>query len=105
MLKSGTAQFNPINRSKLSTKPAGCRSVMPKSTFTVRQIWIAASLNCCCRLRLSVGGGVQSISGSNQIESDPRYFSPVLYEGQFLALYFVGAQLLIPPSYHAGFMQ
>ena len=80
-------------------------TTMPKSTFRVRQVWIAASLKCCCRPRLPVGGGIQSISGSNQIESDPRCFSAVLYEGQFLVLYFVGAQLLMPPSYHAGFMQ
>jgi len=27
-----------------------------------------------------------------------------LYEGQFLVLYFVGDQLLMPSSYHPGFM-
>jgi hypothetical protein len=27
---------------------------------------MAASLNCCCRPRLPLGGGVQTISGSNQ---------------------------------------
>jgi len=26
-----------------------------------------------------------------------------LYEGQFAVLYFVGAQLFMPSSYHAGF--
>ncbi|WP_162300725.1 hypothetical protein [Alkalilacustris brevis] len=35
--------------------------------------------------------------------ADPRCFSAVLYEGQFLVLYFVGDQLLMPSSYHAGF--
>jgi len=66
---------------------------------------MVASLNSCCRPRLPVGGGVQVISGSNQIDSDPRCFSAVLYEGQFLVLYFVGAQLLMSPSYHAEFTQ
>ena len=57
---------------------------------------MAASLDCCCRPRLPLGGGTQFILGSNQIESDPRRFSAVLYEGQFVVLYFVGVQLLIP---------
>jgi hypothetical protein len=51
------------------------------------------------------GEGTQTISGSNQIESEPRCFSAVLYEGQFLVLYFVGDQLLMPISYHTGFTQ
>ena len=75
-----------------------CRAV-------VRQVWIAASLNRCCRPRLPFGGGTQTISGSNQIDSDPRCFNAVLHEGQFPVLYFVGAQLLMPPSYHSGFKQ
>ena len=54
---------------------------------------------------MSSGGGTQTISGSNQIDSDPRCFNAVLYEGQFLVLYFVGAQLLMPPRYHPGFKQ
>jgi len=54
---------------------------------------------------LPVGGGVQVISGSYQIDNDPRCFRAVLYEGQFMVLYFVGAQLLMSPSYHAGFIQ
>ena len=69
----------------------------------VKQVWIAASLNCCCRPRLPLGGGTRIIPGSNQIESDPRCFSAVLYEAQFAVLYFVGAQLFMPSSYHAGF--
>jgi hypothetical protein len=39
------------------------------------------------------------------MDSDPRRFNAVLYDGQFLVLYFVGDQLLIPASYHAGFTQ
>jgi hypothetical protein len=44
VLKSGTAQFKPINRSRLSTKPVVCLSAMPNRTFIVRQVWIAPSL-------------------------------------------------------------
>jgi len=64
---------------------------------------MAASLNCCFPPRLPLGGGTQIIPGSNQIESDPRRFSAVLYEGQLVVFYFVGVQLLIPSSYHAKF--
>ena len=81
--------------SKLSTNLVVCWSGMPNSTFRVRQVWIAASLNCCCRPRLPVGGGVQTISGSNQIDSDPCCFSAVLYEGQFLVLQVAGVDLLM----------
>ena len=45
------------------------------------------------------------ISGSNQIEREPRRFSAALYEGQFFVWYSVGGQLLMPSSYHAGFTQ
>jgi hypothetical protein len=44
VLKSGTDQSSPLNCRRLSTKPVVCRSAMPKSTFIVRQVWIAASL-------------------------------------------------------------
>ena len=90
---------------RISTKPVVCRSGMPNSTFIVRQIWIAASLNSGCRPRLPVGGACHDISGANQIDREPRLFSDVLYEGQFLVLYFVGDQLLMAASYHHGFKQ
>lgn len=38
VLKSGTCQFRPANRSSLSTKPVVCRSAIPNSTFIVRQV-------------------------------------------------------------------
>ncbi len=47
------------------------------------------------RVALPVGGACHDVSGSNQIDSEPRCFSAVLYEGQFLVLYFVGDQLLM----------
>ncbi len=39
------------------------------------------------------------------MESEPRRFRAALYEGQFFVWYFVGDQLLMPSSYHAGFKQ
>jgi hypothetical protein len=62
-------------------------------------------LKLYCRPGLLFGGGTQTISGANQMDSDPRCFNAVLYDGQFLVLYFVGDPLLIPASYHAGFTQ
>jgi hypothetical protein len=44
---------------------------------------------------LPFGSGVQTISGSNQIDNDPRCFKLSLQDDQFLVLYFVGAQLLM----------
>jgi len=61
----------------------------------VRQVWIAASL------LTTAFAAPSAVSGSNQIASDPRRFSALLYVDQFVVLYFVGAQLFIPPSYRA----
>jgi hypothetical protein len=72
VLKSGTRQSNPTRRKRLSTNPVVCRNGMPNSTFMVKQVWIAASLKLGCRPRFPVGAGLQTISGSNQIVSDPR---------------------------------
>ena len=44
------------------------------------------------------------MSGSNQIVSDPHCRSASLLANQFVALHFVGTQLLMATSYHAGFM-
>lgn len=67
--------------------------------------WIAASPKLCWRPGIPLGGGTQTISGSNQIDSKPRCFNAVLHESQFLVLYFVGAQLLMPLGYHPGIKQ
>ena len=80
MLKSGTVYSSPVNRSRLSTKPVVCRSAIPNSTFMVRQVWIAASLN------------VRDL--------------PLLPEGlaaQFVVLLVGDVSLLMPASYHTGF--
>ncbi|KAA8605281.1 hypothetical protein AL036_19730, partial [Salipiger aestuarii] len=55
VLKSGTAQFKPISLSRLSTHPVVCPAAMPNSTFIVRHVWTAVSLQVCCRPRLPVG--------------------------------------------------
>jgi hypothetical protein len=78
VLKSGTVQSRPTSCSRLSTKPGVCLSAMPNRTFIVRQLWIAASPYCGCRPRLPVGGGTQTMSGSNQIVSEPRCFNASL---------------------------
>src|SRR6056297_686271 len=78
VLKSGTAQSRPTSRRRLSTNPVVCLRAMPKMTFIVRHVWIAASLYCGCRPRLPVGGGTQTMSGSNQIVREPRCFSASL---------------------------
>ncbi len=105
VLKSGTFQFKPTNRRRLCTNPVVCLSGMPNSAFMVRQDWIAASLKLGCLPRFPVGGGFHTMSGSNQIVSDPRCRSASLYVDQFVVLYFVGVRLLMPSRYHAGFTQ
>ena len=74
VLKSGTDQSRPMSRNRLCTNPVVCRSGIPNSTFKVKQVWTAASLKRCCLPRLPLGGGTQTISGSNQIDSEPRRF-------------------------------
>jgi len=44
VLKSGTAQFKPTRRSRLSTNPVVCLNAMPNSTFMERHVWMAALL-------------------------------------------------------------
>jgi hypothetical protein len=52
---------------------------------------------------LLVGGSVQTMSGSNQMDSDPRLFKLSMQTEQFVVLCFVGAQRLMTSSYHADF--
>jgi hypothetical protein len=51
---------------------------IPNSTFIVKQVLIAASLNVRDLSLLPEGSASQFISGSNQIVSDPRRFSAAL---------------------------
>jgi hypothetical protein len=78
VLKSGTTQSSPVSRSRLSTKPVVWRSAIPKSTFMIKQVWISASLKVRDLHLLPEGLASQSISGSNQIVSDPRRFKASL---------------------------
>jgi len=86
VLKSGTAQSSPVSRRRLSTNPVVWRSAIPKSTFMVRQVWIAASLKVRDLPLLPEGLASQFISVSNQIVSDPRRFNAALYSAQFVVL-------------------
>ena len=104
-LKLGTFQSSPPRRSKLSTKPVVCLSGIPNNTFIVRQTLIVAAMNSCKRPRLPVTDAYQGISGSNQIDSEPRCFNAALYARQFFIVYFVGNQLLMPVRYHLEFKQ
>ena len=86
---------SPISCSRLCARPVVCRNGSPNSTFKVRQAWIAASLKCCCRPRLPLCGGTQTISGSNQIHTEQRRCKLSLYDTQFVVLDLVGDQLLM----------
>ena len=66
---------------------------------------MAASLKSGCRPRLPGGAACHDISGSNQIDSEPRRFSAEFYARQFFVLYLAGDQLLMASSYHSGFKQ
>ena len=78
VLKFGTAQSRSISQSRLSTNPVVCLSTMPNSTFMVRQVWIAASLQSGCRPRCPVGAASQVMAGSNQIVRKLRRLSAAL---------------------------
>ena len=107
MPKGTEIWHRPIKPDKLQQalhKTCALSQWQSEQHFKVRQAWSAASLKFCCRPRLSLGGGTQSISGSNQIDSEPRRFKLSLYDDQFVVLYLIGDQLFITPSYHIGFM-
>lgn len=82
--QSGTDQSSPAIRIRLSTNPTVCRSGKPKSTFSMRQTWIAASENVSGRPRLPVLPACQTMSGSNQTESEPRWRSAALQSDRFV---------------------
>ena len=75
VLKSGTAQSRPISRNRLATNPVVCLSAMPNSTFILRQVWMALSLQVCWRPRLPVAAASQIMAGSNQIVNEPQRLS------------------------------
>ena len=84
--KFGTGQSSPANRrknsppdcfptillsSRLVTITVVCRNGSPKSAFSVRQAWIAASVNTVRRLQLPVGWASHRVSGSTTIRAPP----------------------------------
>lgn len=74
----GHRPIDPASSSRLATIPPVCRSGSPNRAFSIRQAWIAASLNVGCRPRLLVGSASHRVSGSNQISSDPRFAKAAL---------------------------
>ena len=64
----------PVLSIKMCSGSVNPRSYMPNSIFSDRQVWMAASLNCCCPARLSFAGIFQTTSGSNQTDSVLRCF-------------------------------
>jgi hypothetical protein len=52
---------------------------------------------------LPVGFAAQTMSGSNQIASDPRRLSALFYAGHFHILQVGVFSLLMASTYHAGF--
>ena len=54
---------------------------------------------------LAATQGAEILHCPVQIYQDPRHFKLSLKNDQFMVLYFVWAQLLMPSSYHAGFIQ
>lgn len=69
------------------------------------QIQIGAVLSTLWGLYLCKLSALQAPLAGQWIESDPRFFNERLYSAQFRVLYFVGVQLLMSASYHAGFTQ
>lgn len=65
-LKSGTAHSSLTTRSR----PVFCLSGILNRTFRVRQVWIAASLSCCCRPRLPRGGGIRNFRTPRRLWED-----------------------------------
>lgn len=76
--KSGTGQSRPAICRMLDTIPVVCRSGRPKSTFTIKQNWIAASENTGGLPIRPAFGASHTMSLSSQTKSDPRRFSASL---------------------------
>ena len=70
--KSGTGQSSSTISRMLATVPVVCRSGSPKSTFTIRQNWMAASENTGGRPRRPALFASHTMSLSIQISGDPR---------------------------------
>ena len=96
VLKSGTGQSKRASSTRLATCPSVCRNGRPKSAFGVRQVWIAASEKVAGRPRRPRGAASHSVSGPNQITSDPRCLRAALQDRQLVVRQVGDAGLLIP---------
>jgi hypothetical protein len=63
--------------------PLVWRSGSPNSALTVKQNWIAASVNVGLRPRLPIGDATQFMSRSSHTSSEPRTLSTALYSREF----------------------
>jgi hypothetical protein len=70
----------------LSIEPVVYLRAIQISTFIVKQVWIAASLNVRDLPVLPEGLASNFISGSNQIFNDPQHFNASLKAVQFVAM-------------------
>ena len=103
VLSSGPGQSRPASASRLASSPVAYLSGRPNSARSVRLVWIAASENTACRPRVPVCVANHCVSGSRQIDSEPRCLSAELSACQFVVRQARGFGLPMPSSYHAGF--
>jgi hypothetical protein len=77
-IRYGSARLWRELRAFLSRQLAFGKARDQQIPFSVRHAWIAASVNTGCRLRLPVDAASHCVSGSNQIDNDPRVASAAL---------------------------
>lgn len=98
MLELGTGQSSFASFSRLATNPVVCRRGNPNSAISIRQVWIAAFETVAGRPRRPLGAASHSVSGSNQIRSEPRCFSAALVARQLVVREVEGTGLLVPAA-------
>ena len=100
VLKSGTGQSSFARLRRLATSPVVCRRGRPNNAFSIRQVWIAASEKVAGRPGRPLGAAIHSISGSNQINSEPRCFKAAFQARQVVVRHGKGNKMRIakPPA-------
>jgi hypothetical protein len=87
VLKSGTRQFRPSRRNRLSTMPRLWRRARLNRHLMLKQNGMAASEKILLRLRLPLAGAHHGMSLSSQIfREDPRALNAALYVAQLVIL-------------------
>ncbi len=66
---------------------------------------MAELLNCCCRSRLPLGGGIQAIAGSKQFDNAPPTLQTAIVRRPILGLVLSRGPTAYTRSYHYGFIQ